>query len=133
MDKNFFMFDIDDEIRQIKTENDNCEKPQNSIKLNEKVCKNSEKLNIFIAKRTNSNSGVLYQKQLGLKVQREIKSNITMVQDLVNFDFRAREKQLENIDDFQNQVEVDTISNFDIVDGEVEKVIEKAQIGVIFY
>lgn len=130
MDKKFFMFDIDDEIKQIKSENENMQKTQNSINSSEKICKNDEKVNIFVNNHIKSKASSSYEKQTGLKQQREIKSNIREISDFVNFDFRAKEKELEKLIDIHQNINLSTIQ---ITDEEVEKVIEKAQIGVIFY
>jgi len=137
MDKNFFTFDIDDEI--LKSENDNIpsQKVQNDINLIEKTSKDAKLIDVFIANKVKMTKSNAFEINEGLPLQREINSNINDVEDLINFDFKSKEKLIaakkeaeaayemeENLARLKSQMESDQ---------EVVDVIEKAHIGVIFY
>ena len=132
MDKNFFKFDIDDEILMSseKQEVTTTQKSQNEDVFNKKTIQND---NFFCFKR---NSGVLrqiegYEKKSGLANQKKINSNICEVDDYINFDFRAKQKASLELAKIQNQIPNALILSES--DKEVEDVLTKAHIGVIFY
>ena len=123
MDKNFFKFDIDDAVQlNDSKELEMSEKLQNTIKNIKKDDFNK----VFCVKtaKYNSVSIGMYEKNKGLDAQRKLNQNPCKVDDYLNFDFKAKNKFLKedtsNIDEF-------------ISDAEVEEIIKKTQIGVIFY
>ncbi len=137
MDKNFFTFDIDDEILKLENDNMLSQKMQNDTNLTKKTSKNVNLADIFVSNKAKSLKGSAYEINEGLPLQREINSNISEVEDLINFDFKAKEKLIaakkeaeaayemaENLARLKTQMESDQ---------EVAGVIEKAHIGVIFY
>ncbi len=124
MDKNFFKFDIDDEISTKQTASYENKKVQNTSKNIEKSTQNG----LFIIKNAKSSAKEQktgYEKCSGLLSQRELNQTPFKVDDYLNFDFKARLKD--------SQPDCDQIEKVQILDKEVEKIIEKAQIGVIFY
>lgn len=137
MDKNFFTFDIDDEILKLENDNMLSQKMQNDANLTKKTSKNVNFADIFVSNKAKSLKDSAYEINEGLPLQREINSNISEVEDLINFDFKAKEKLIaakkeaeaayemaENLARLKTQMESDQ---------EVAGVIEKAHIGVIFY
>lgn len=132
MDKNFFKFDIDDEILMSseKQEVAITQKSQSKDVFNKKNIQNN---NFFCFKK---NNGVLkqiegYEKKSGLENQKKINSNICLVDDYVNFDFRAKQKASLELAEINNSNL--NIINLSETDKEVGDVLTKAHIGVIFY
>lgn len=132
MDKNFFKFDIDDEVLAANA----AEMPSEKEIIKNKIQKETDYENLFCLrapKKSFSKQNKGFDKQVGLESKREINPNLCQVEDYINFDFRARKKNLQ-----ENSIQTEIISGLsnklnDAVDLEVKNVIEKAQIGVIFY
>ena len=124
MDKNFFSFDIDDEVLKQSEDNIISEKVQKSDNL---VAKSDEK-SLFCIKHTKKSNSTKqwFEKNRGLGEQKTINKNLCLVDDYLNFDFRAKQKAEE----LERLKELNSIA---IQDKEVEDVLEKAHIGVIFY
>lgn len=135
MDKNFFRFDIDDEVLSSNLEKSTSQNVHEKIKETSKAVQNENFFWFKGSKKGTSVSKTGYEKKKGRMVKREINPNLFQVEDYINFDFRAKNKKIEieeNKSQIDNQLQKDIIDNF-IGDEEVKDVIEKAQIGVIFY
>lgn len=134
MDKNFFKFDIDDAILISETNKDiSLEKVQNTNEKCEKELQNDGLLCFKGKLNTKSVNG--YEKKLGLSTKREINPNLCEVEDYINFDFKIRNKKINELLDNNIENIAQTFSNFNedvLKDAEVENVLLKAHIGVIF-
>lgn len=135
MDKNFFRFDIDDEVLMAQADEQPSQKIQETKKESSKASNNENFFCLKGSKRGTGNPKTGYEKQEGRTIQREINPNLFQVDDYINFDFRAKHKK---IDIEENQTEITAELSNEIInnlleDKEVENVVKKAQIGVIFY
>jgi len=131
MNKTFFKFDIDDELLKVNLEKDNTpQKVQNIAKNTEKAINNGDFLQIKGAKLRKHKNKDSYEKQIGLQQQKQINQNLFKVDDYINFDFKAKTKHLEEIEMLANQAaKAQEIAE----DNEINGVINRAHIGVIFY
>ena len=134
MDKNFFRFDIDDEVLSVNMANISSQTNKIEKKEPKKTANEDNFFCIRGSRKVLSASKKGYEKQSGLQTKKDINPNLFRVEDYINFDFRARNKKLENIE-IKTEIisELSSQNSVEVVDEEVENVIEKAQIGVIFY
>ena len=135
MDKKFFKFDIDDEILlNGKNKNTSLKKVQNNTKTIIKTDLNDTFLCFKSSKAKQNNNA--YEKNLGLSVQRKINPNLCEVEDYINFDFKIRDKKMQEsiqngfAEKFANSLY--SLHGDIYKDAEVESVMNRAHIGVIF-
>lgn len=136
MDKNFFRFDIDDAVSSVTPEELQNETPLNDNLMKKKEQKDKDFIGIISSKKSvTAVSKKGYEIKGGLEIQKEISSNILNVDDYVNFDFRQKNKLVTKT--FGNDIsklsqEIDN-KNIAFIDKEVAEVIQKTQIGIIFF
>ncbi len=127
MDKNFFRFDIDDEILSEEFEtaapNLSDKKVQNTTKTTEKSIENGF-LCLKTLKNTVKKPG--YEKNINSNVKKKSTQEFCKVDDYVNFDFKTKAKQLEEklLIGLNEKISQDE---------EVQDVLERAHIGVIYF
>ena len=126
MDKNFFSFDIDDEVLKQSEDNNTSKK----VQISDDLLKKNDEKPLFCIKHTKktSQTNQWFEKNKGLGEQKTINKNLCLVDDYLNFDFRAKQKSeaLSKLNELELNLSV-------IQDKEVENVLERAHIGVIFY
>ena len=127
MDKNFFKFDIDDEVVSSAEQSISAPEKMQSIERNDRKQLKNDNFICLKHKSLKIKCNFGYEKTNGLVNQKTISSNISLVEDYINFDFRSKNKIIE-----ENQNEKSSIIEY-LNDKEVEDVVSKAHIGVIFY
>ena len=136
MDKNFFMFDLEDELAKVENKSLQ-EKTQIISKTSENNSQNDAFIDFYISNKAKQVKNKGFEKNIGLPEQRVIKSNISQVDDLVNFDFKSKDKIIAAAKEAEAAYEAEqNLAKLKLQmesDEEVADVIEKAHIGVIFY
>ena len=136
MDKNFFMFDLEDELAKVENKSLQ-EKTQIISKTSENNSQNDVFIDFYISNNAKQVKNKGFEKNIGLPEQRVIKSNISQVDDLVNFDFKLKDKIIAAAKEAEVAYEAEqSLAKLKLqmeLDEEVADVIEKAHIWVIFY